>query len=245
MGIFRKKDSNKDTRTQDRGAQLVTVIEPKNVISEQFRTLRTNIEFAGAALEKLQVVMFTSAEISDGKTTVSTNTAVTWAQAGKSVLYVDGDMRRSTAQSTFKVPNGRGLSTILASAEQPKDVVQKTFVENLEVLTAGPTPPNPAELLNSRRMESLIEWMRNNYDIVVLDVPPIMVVSDAQVLLPLIDGAVLVTMMDKTMKATLKRTVETLRLGKTNILGVVERVKNNKDDIGYGYSYGYVGTKGK
>lgn len=239
MGLFRKKDDNKDTRTQDKGAQLVTVIEPKNVISEQFRTLRTNIEFAGASLDTLQVIMFTSAEISDGKTTVSTNTAVTWAQAGKNVLYVDADMRRSTAQSTFRLSNGHGLSTILTSAEQPKDIVQKTFVENLEVLTAGPTPPNPAELLNSKRMASLIEWMRNNYDIVVLDVPPIMAVSDAQVLLPLIDGAVLVTMMGKTMKASIKRTVETLRLGETKILGVVERVKNDKDEVGYGYGYGY------
>ncbi|KAA8453759.1 CpsD/CapB family tyrosine-protein kinase [Weissella paramesenteroides] len=238
MGLFRKKDGNKDTRTQDKGAQLVTVIEPRNVISEQFRTLRTNIEFAGASLENLQVIMFTSAEISDGKTTVSTNTAVTWAQAGKSVLYVDADMRRSTAQSTFRLSNGHGLSTILASAEQPKDVVQKTFVENLEVLTAGPTPPNPAELLNSKRMASLIEWMRNNYDIVVLDVPPIMSVSDAQVLLPLIDGVVLVTMFNKTMKVSLKRTVEVLELGNTKILGIVERVKDNKDGAGYGYGYG-------
>ena len=238
MGLFRKKDGNKDTRTQDKGAQLVTVIEPKNVISEQFRTLRTNIEFAGASLETLQVIMFTSAEISDGKTTVSTNTAVTWAQAGKSVLYVDADMRRSTAQSTFRLSNGHGLSTILASAEQPKDVVQKTFVENLEVLTAGPTPPNPAELLNSKRMASLIEWVRNNYDIVVLDVPPIMSVSDAQVLLPLIDGVVLVTMFNKTMKVSLKRTVEVLELGNTKILGIVERVQDNKDGAGYGYGYG-------
>lgn len=239
MGLFRKKNGNKDTRTQDKGAQLVTVIEPKNVISEQFRTLKTNIEFAGASLETLQVIMFTSAEISDGKTTVSTNTAVTWAQAGKSVLYVDADMRRSTAQSTFRLANGHGLSTVLASAEQPKDVVQKTFVENLEVLTAGPTPPNPAELLNSKRMASLIEWMRNNYDIVVLDVPPIMEVSDAQVLLPLIDGVVLVTMVNKTMKVYLKRTVEVLELGNTKILGIVELVKDNKDGAGYGYGYGY------
>ena len=238
MGLFRKKKGNKDTNTQDKGAQLVTVIEPKNVISEQFRTLRTNIEFAGASLETLQVIMFTSAEISDGKTTVSTNTAVTWAQAGKSVLYVDADMRRSTAQSTFKLSNGHGLSTVLASAEQPKDVVQTTFVENLEVLTAGPTPPNPAELLNSKRMSSLIEWMRNNYDIVVLDVPPIIAVSDAQVLLPLIDGVVLVTMIGKTMKSSIKRTIEVLQLGEIKILGVVERVKNDKGDIGYGYGYG-------
>ena len=239
MGLFRKKDANKDTKTQDKGAQLVTVIEPKNVISEQFRTLRTNIEFAGASLETLKVIMFTSAEISDGKTTVSTNTAVTWAQAGKNVLYVDADMRRSTAQTTFRLSNGQGLSTILASAEQPKDVVQQTFIENLEVLTAGPMPPNPAELLNSKRMAALIDWMRNNYDIVVLDVPPVMAVSDAPVLLPLIDGVVLVTMLGKTMKMSLKRTVEILELGDTKILGIVERVKDSKSDAGYGYGYGY------
>lgn len=238
MGLFRKKGANKDTETQDKGARLITVVEPKSVISEQFRTLRTNIEFAGAGLDKLQVIMFTSAEISDGKTTVSTNTAVTWAQSGKNVLYVDADMRRSTAQATFRLNNTHGLSTILASAEQPKDVVQQTFVENLEVLTAGPTPPNPAELLNSKRMAALIDWMRNNYDVIVLDVPPIMAVSDAQVLLPLIDGAVIVTMMGKTMKTSIKRTVEMLRLSETKILGVVERVKNSRGDVGYGYGYG-------
>lgn len=243
MSLFRKKGVNKDTETQDKGARLITVVEPKNIISEQFRTLRTNIEFAGAALNNLQVIMFTSAEVSDGKTTVSTNTAVVWAQSGKNVLYVDADMRRSTAQTTFRLNNTRGLSTILASAEQPKDVVQHTFVENLEVLTAGPVPPNPAELLNSKRMTALMEWMRNNYDIVVLDVPPITAVSDAQVLLPLIDGVVVVTMIGKTMKNSLKRTVEMIRLGDTKILGVVERVKNSDKDAGYGYGYGYDSTK--
>lgn len=243
MSLFRKKDVNKDTETQDKGARLITVVEPKNIISEQFRTLRTNIEFAGAALNNLQVIMFTSAEVSDGKTTVSTNTAVVWAQSGKNVLYVDADMRRSTAQATFRLNNTRGLSTILASAEQPKDVVQHTFVENLEVLTAGPLPPNPAELLNSKRMTALMEWMRNNYDIIVLDVPPIMAVSDAQVLLPLIDGVVVVTMIGKTMKNSLKRTVEMIQLGDTKILGVVERVKNSDEDAGYGYGYGYDSTK--
>lgn len=245
MRLFRKKNANSDTETQDKGARLVTYVEPQNVISEQFRTLRTNIEFAGASLDRLQVIMFTSAEISDGKTTVSTNTAVTWAQTGRSVLYVDADMRRPTAQSTFKTSNNHGLSTILASAEQPKDVVQPTFVENLEILTSGPIPPNPAELLNSKRMESLIEWMRNNYDVVVLDVPPVMAVSDAPVLLPLIDGVVLVTMLGKTMKASLKRTVEILELGDTKILGVVERVKDNKGEAGYGYGYGYGSSKQK
>ena len=109
------------------------------------------------------------------------------------MLYVDADLRRPTAQSTFGVINTRGLTPILATNAQPKDVVQETFVDNLEGLTSGPVPPNPAELLSSTRMTSLMEWMRNNYDVVVFDVPPVMAVTDAQVLMPVVDGAVLVT----------------------------------------------------
>lgn len=239
---FLKKKHVVDTETQDNGARLVTFVEPQHAISEQFRTLRTNIEFAGAALDKLhklQVVMFTSAEISDGKTTVSSNVAVAWAQAGKRVLYVDADLRRPTAQSTFGLINTRGLTTILATNAQPKDVVQETFVDNLEVLTSGPVPPNPAELLSSTRMTSLMEWMRNNYDVVVFDVPPVMEVTDAQVLMPVVDGAVLVTIFGKTLKANLQRTVETLRMSDTKILGIVQRVRGGKTDVGYGYGYGY------
>lgn len=124
MSIFKKK-YRPDTETEVNGARLVTFVEPKHAISEQFRTLRTNIEFAGAALDKLQVLMFTSAEMSDGKITVSSNVAVAWAQAGKSVLYVDADLRRPTAHSTFDLLNTRGLTTILANNDQPKYTVQK------------------------------------------------------------------------------------------------------------------------
>ena len=236
---FLKKKHVEKNETQDNGARLVTFVEPKHVISEQFRTLRTNIEFAGAALDKLQVVMFTSAEMSDGKTTVSSNVAVTWAQAGKSVLYVDADLRRPTGHSTFDLLNTRGLTTILASDAQPKYTVQKTFVENLEVLTSGPVPPNPTELLSSARMAAVVDWMRNNYDVVVFDVPPVMAVADAQVLMPVVDGAVLVTTFGKTLKANLQRTVETLRMSDTKILGTVQRVRGGKTDVGYGYGYGY------
>ncbi|MDY2513083.1 CpsD/CapB family tyrosine-protein kinase [Weissella confusa] len=236
--LFKKKHVE-DTETQANGARLVTFAEPKHVISEQFRTLRTNIEFAGAALDKLQVVMFTSAEMSDGKTTVSSNVAITWAQAGKKVLYVDADLRRPTAHSTFDLINTRGLTTILASDAQPKNTVQETFVPNLEVLTSGPVPPNPAELLSSHRMVALVEWMRNNYDIVVLDVPPVMAVTDAQVLVPLIDGTVLVTTFGKTLKNNLQRTVETLRISNAKILGIVERNRGSRGDAGYGYGSGY------
>ncbi|KRN31278.1 CpsD/CapB family tyrosine-protein kinase [Weissella halotolerans] len=238
MTFFSKK-IKQDDETQRNGARLITFTEPKNIISEQFRTVKTNIEFAGAALDKLQVVMFTSAEISDGKSTVAANIAITWAQAGKSVLLVDADLRRPTAHSTFDIPNTRGLTSILASDMQPKDLVRETFVPNLSVLQAGPVPPNPAELLGSKRMTALVNWMRNNYDMVVLDVPPVMAVTDAQVMFKLVDGIVLVTTIGKTLKANLKRTVETISLTDAKVLGCVERVKDKSNDAGYGYGYGY------
>lgn len=148
-------------------------------------------------------------------------------------------MRRPTAQSTFDLLNTRGLTTILASNAQPKDTVEKTFADNLEVLTSGPAPPNPAELLGSARMASVIDWIRNNYDAVVFDVPPVIAVTDSQVLMPLEDGAILVTTFGKTLKVNLQRTVETLRLTDPKILGVVQRVRGGKNDAGYGYDYGY------
>lgn len=234
----RKKRWNNDTQVH--GARLITAVEPKHVISERFRTVRTNISFTSAPLERFQVVMFTSAEMSDGKTTVASNLAVSWAETGKQVLYVDADLRRPTGHSTFAVLNVRGLSTILATEAQPKDIVQPTVIDHLEVLTSGPMPPNPAELLSGSRMGAFVKWARHNYDIVMIDVPPMIAVTDAQVILPLVDGVVLVTSLGKTLKANMKRTVEMLRLGETNILGVVSQQRGfrSKKDIGYDYGYG-------
>jgi capsular exopolysaccharide synthesis family protein len=128
----------------------------------------------------------------------------------------------------------------LATEAQPKDIVQPTVINHLEVLTSGPMPPNPAELLSGSRMAAFIKWARHNYDIVVIDVPPMIAVTDAQVILPLVDGVVLVTSLGKTLKANLKRTVEMLRLGETNILGVVSRQhrRRGEQDVGYDYVYG-------
>lgn len=233
-----------DRETQKNGVMLVTFAEPKHVVAEQFRTVRTNIEFAGAALDRCQVIMFTSSAMSEGKSTVSANVAVTWAQAGKKVLLVDADLRRPTVHATFRKLNLDGVTTVLTAKTVVDQVVEKTFVDKLSVITSGPVPPNPSELLNSKRMAQLIDWARENFDIVVLDAPPVLAVSDVQVLVPKTDGVVVVANMGKTLKSDLKRTVEVLKLADAKILGSVERVKTTRGDRGYGYGYGY-GYKSK
>lgn len=228
-----------DQETQKNGVLLVTFAEPKHVVSEQFRTVRTNIEFAGAALNKCQVIMFTSSAMSEGKSTVSANVAVTWAQAGKKVLLIDADLRRPTIQATFRKLNLDGVTTVLTGKMKPDEVVSDTFVEGLSVVTSGPVPPNPSELLNSKKMIQLLDWARDNFDIIVLDAPPVLAVSDVQVLVPKTDGVVVVANMGKTLKGDLQRTVEVLKLAEAKILGSVERVKAKRGDRGYGYGYGY------
>ncbi|EPC17562.1 CpsD/CapB family tyrosine-protein kinase [Lacticaseibacillus paracasei] len=231
--------NNEDQETQKNGVILVTFAEPKHVVSEQFRTVRTNIEFAGAALEQCQVVMFTSSAMSEGKSTVSANVAVTWAQAGKKVLLIDADLRRPTIHATFRTLNLEGVTTVLTGKDAVGDIIEHTFVNNLDILTSGPIPPNPSELLNSKRMANILDWARENYDIIVLDAPPVLAVSDVQVLVPKTDGVIVVAKMGKTLKGDLRRTVEVLKLAKAQILGCVERVKAKRGDRGYGYGYGY------
>lgn len=232
-----------DQETQKNGVMLVTFAEPKHVVAEQFRTVRTNIEFAGAALDRCQIVMFTSSAMSEGKSTVSANVAVTWAQAGKKVLLIDADLRRPTVHATFRTLNIDGVTTVLTGKTKVTEVVEKTFVDNLEIITSGPVPPNPSELLNSKRMGTLLDWARERYDIIVLDAPPVLAVSDVQVLVPKTDGVVVVANMGKTQKSDLQRTVEVLKLANAKILGSVERVRSKRGDRGYGYGYGYQSQK--
>jgi len=220
----------------------VSYYEPKNYISEQIRTVRTNIEFSGGALDEFKVLMITSAEISDSKSTVSANLATSWAQSGKKTLLIDADMRRSIAHVTFALNNNEGLSTLLAKNGEPEKVVKETFIDNLSVMTAGPVPPNPAELIGSKRMAEVMEWARDHFDLVLVDATPVLAVADAQVALKYSDGIVIVVKMGKTLKGNIQRTVELLKMSNARILGVIERFQKSAERSG-GYGYGYVTKK--
>ena len=200
--------------------KLVTQVNVKSGVSEQFRTLRTNINFSMPDKE-LKTILFTSAAPGEGKSTVSANTAVVFAQEGKKVLLIDGDMRKPTTHYTFNRMNATGLSNLLTRKWEINDIIQNTDVEGLDLITSGPIPPNPAELLSSKTMDHLIEQLSAQYDLLVFDAPPVLSVTDAQILSHKCDGTILVLNAGTTEKDSVMKAKESLISSQANILGTV------------------------
>ena len=217
--------------------KLVTSVNSKSVVSEQFRTLRTNINFSMPDQE-LQTILFTSASPGEGKSTVAANTAVVFAQEGKRVLLVDADMRKPTVHYTFHMTNTLGLSNLLTRQASLAEVVKESEIEKLHVITCGPIPPNPAELLGSRTMNKVIEEMKEHYDIILFDAPPVLSVTDGQILSNKCEGSVLVMSAGQTEKENIVKAKEALVSSQANIIGAV---LNNFTLEKYHY-YQYYGT---
>lgn len=230
--MAKKNKMNKDARN------LITVTQPKSPIAEQYRTIRTNIEFM-AVDKEIKVILITSATQSEGKSTTSSNLAVAYAQQGKKVLIIDTDMRRPTVHYTFKVANGLGLSSLLTRQAELEKAVLPTKVDNLSILTAGPIPPNPAELLSSRSMENLMLQLRESYDVIILDAPPLLQVADSRITSKLTDGVVLVVGCTTSDRQRVLKAKEQLELAEAKILGVVLNRRELTDDSAYQYYYSY------
>jgi capsular exopolysaccharide synthesis family protein len=213
-------------------ANLITLREPGSAAAEAYRTLRTNILFS--SLDKpLHTLLVTSTAPDEGKSTTLANLAVTMAQAEQRVLMVDCDLRRPSLHTLFGMPNERGLTTaILEQGEGPLPV-QATVVPGLNLLTSGPLPPRPADLLGSRRMGALIERMRAEADIVLFDTPPVVAVTDAAALAPRVDGVLLVLQAGMTRRDRAREARQLLEKVKANIVGVVL----NGARLERGYSY--------
>ncbi|WP_059106212.1 CpsD/CapB family tyrosine-protein kinase [Shouchella shacheensis] len=204
--------------------QLIADVNKHSPIAEQYRTIRTNIEYS-AIDKEINTLLVTSAGPGEGKSTTASNLAVVMGQNGQRVLLIDSDMRKPTAHYTFGMMNTRGLTNVLSRQQKLEDVVQNTSIENVELLTCGPIPPNPAELLSSKMMEMLLHQASAEYDIVILDTPPVMAVADAQILSNKVDGTIIVTSSGKTDREQIEKTKENLLKVNANILGVV---LNNK-----------------
>lgn len=238
MALFKKKTTKSDNYSLKNGVGLVTYDDPTSTISEQFNTIRTNIQFSSVD-KKLNSILFTSSAPSEGKSTVSNNVAVTWAKQGETVVLVDADLRRPTIHKTFNVSNRVGLSSYLLGNASFEDVVQPTMVKNLFVITSGPIPPNPSELLGSMRTKDLINRLEDKFGLLIMDTPPVDSVTDAQVLATQVDGVVMVVPQGIAEKAGVAHAKQLLDTVHANILGVImNRVTKEKSQGYYGGYYG-------
>jgi polysaccharide biosynthesis transport protein len=215
--------------------QLFMIDDPKSVPAESIRLLRTNIEFASATRE-LVTISLTSANPGEGKSTIAANLAVALAQAGFMTAIIDADLRRPTQHRIFELQNDRGLSTLLAYPEREwKWASHPTMLPNLTVIPAGPIPPNPADLLSLDRLRQILADLRTEVDVIIIDSPPVLAVSDPLIIAAHVDGVALVTIGGKTRLDTLKRAAQVLQRGAPRILGVVLNQQTDGGDGGYYY----------
>ena len=228
------RNKSKKAIGQDNKRKLVTYYDPKSPITEQFRTLRTNIQFS-AVDEELQTILITSSGPTEGKSTTAANIAVVFAQQGKRTLFIDSDLRKPSSHYTFSFMNTVGLTSVLTRQTSLEKAVQVLNPLGLHVLTSGPLPPNPAELLSSRAMKELIDRAKEEYDVVIIDSPPVTAVTDAQIIARLCDGILLVVSSGRTQIDDAVKTKELLANTGTKVIGTVLNNKKMKDNTYYYY----------
>lgn len=217
--------------------QLIVDKMPYAMVSEQFRTIRTNIMYAGVKTD-IKAVLFASDEPAAGKSTVASNMALAYAQTGKKTLLLDADLRRPTSHHTFEVSNEAGLSNAIVNDISLNDVIKRTDFVNLDLITSGPIPPNPAELLSAPKLDAIMVRLKTDYDIVIIDSPPLLSVTDAQLISKSADGVILVTNVGKNNRDRLKDAIELLGKSNANIIGIVLNQRPNKTrKEGYNYYY--------
>lgn len=213
---------------------LLARSNPMSVITEQYRTVRTNLEFT-AVDSDIKAMLITSPGPGEGKTMSSANLAVVFAQQDKKVLIVDADMRKPSLHLRFRKNNQTGLSNILAGHMGLKETVLESGVPNLDLITCGPIPPNPSELLGSKAMKELLIEAKEKYDFIIFDTPPALAVADSQVLATICDGVLLVCRSKHTESEGLYKTVELFKMSHAKILGIVLNDQEKKKTNHYQY----------
>lgn len=217
---------------------IITHQNPKSPISEAYRALRTNIQFSSID-EELRVIMVTSAGPGEGKSTTLINLAVAYAQSDKKVLVIDGDLRKPTMHHTLRVSNRWGLTNLLTNQLTIREVLQDTFIPNLQIITSGPIPPNPSEILASKKMISTIDELKGRFDIILIDAPPAIAVTDSQIIASRTDGVILVVNSERTKRDAVLKAKQNLDNVRARILGVIlNNVDRKSKDAYYYYYYG-------
>lgn len=233
----KKHEIGKGTLNDRKNLSLVVEEKPKSIISEAYKTLRTNIQYSSFD-KKIKTIVITSAEMAEGKSTVAGNIALTFAQNENKVILIDCDLRRPTVHKNFKTSNLLGVSEVLLGEISLEEAVKKHSA-NMYILTSGKIPPNPSEMMASKSMTKLIEELKNEYDIIILDTAPVNVVTDAQILGTKVDGTILVVRAGRTKREAVIEAKGHLNKVGVNILGTVLYAVENV----YGKYYYYYDDK--
>lgn len=222
---------------EDLETNLVTQKNPKSPIAEAFRTLRTNIQFSNIDKE-MKTLVVTSSTLKEGKSTITANLAATIAENDKSVLLIDCDLRKPRVHKNFEISNLNGLTNIIMGDKKLSDIVYKyPEFDKFHILTSGPIPPNPAELLGSKKMKKFLEGAKEEYDLIILDSPPIGLVTDSAVLSTIAEGVLLVGAVAEVEIELIKRSKDLLDRVNANIIGVVLNKIPISGRSYYKYSY--------
>jgi len=206
-------------------------------IAESYRVLRTNLQFS--SLDKsLQTIVLTSTAPAEGKSTTGANLSIAFAQTGSKVLLIDADLRRPSLHKVFKISNQIGLTNLLLQSVAADLALREVGVPNLRVVTSGPIPPNPSEVLGSRRMHELLATLAKSFDYIILDTPPVLAVADSTILASMVDGVLLVVSVAEVSTDKAKKAKAQLEGVKANLLGVVlNGVEHAAEDDYYYYYY--------
>ncbi|MEB6259909.1 polysaccharide biosynthesis tyrosine autokinase [Staphylococcus haemolyticus] len=209
--------------------------KPKSITSEKFRGIRSNIMFSGAN-EEIKSIIITSEKPAAGKSIISANIAISYAQAGFKTLIIDGDMRKPTQQYNFETANYDGLSNLIIGKSDFDKAIRSTRVENLDLLTSGPVPPNPSELVASDRFKEIYNQLMDMYDFILIDTPPVTSVTDAQVFLQLVKDCVMIIDTEKNNKNEIKKAKQLIEQADGHIIGaVLNKTERDKSSNYYNY----------
>ena len=198
---------------------LIVEKQPKSIPAESYRSLRTNIQYSSFDKE-VKRILVTSSEPGEGKTTTVVNLALAFSQDEKKVIVIDCDLRKPSIHKQFRISNNIGLSDVVIDNSKLKKAINK-HNEYLDILPSGKIPPNPSELLGSKAMENLLNELEEEYDIIIIDTPPVQAVTDSQILSTKVDGVILVVRAERTKKDSVKLAKAALEKVNAHILGVV------------------------
>ncbi len=212
--------SRRKELTKIKKRNLITYSNPESIISEQFRTIRTNIHFLNED-EKNNLLVVSSPGQSEGKSTIIANTAISVAQQKERVLLIDGNLRNPSIHQLFKVTNEVGLTDVVSEKTPFCEAISKCNIENLDLLTSGPIPLDPAELLESDKMKELLSHIKPLYDLILVDSPSVLEVTDTKVLANLCDGVILVVQKAKTKLEAAQESKKVLEFAKAPLVGVI------------------------